>query len=87
MKKIYKYILGDHVQHEVNIPEHGIVLTVALQNNLLCIWVLVNPISPTTIRKFKVYGTGWPIEVNNLKYINTVFDKNLVWHIFENLEN
>ena len=84
MQVVYKYpipLMGDVV--EIELPSCANILHVATQNNWPCLWALINPHNKTTeFRKFRIAGTGHPIE-GNWKYIGTIFQNVLVWHIFE----
>ena len=87
--KVYRYTL-DHPSGSTTIamPEGAEVLKVARRQCGICIWALVdpNPEAVLTLRTFNVYGTGWDIPTNPREYLDTVFDGDLVWHIFEVLQ-
>lgn len=86
MKVIYKY----NLKPTVLLPKDALILKVAMQNDGLYIWAIIDPNEKTHIeREFQVVATGDPFDYNRLKYtfIDTVFDGPLVWHIFEVNDN
>ena len=89
--KIYKYTLEDQTS-TVQMPEGAKVLSAHTQRESICIWALVDPSKPMTLRTFKVIGTGWDIEeaefgqpLTHLEFIGTVLlsGGSLVFHVFE----
>lgn len=83
--KIYKYTLEDPTS-TVQMPEGAKVLSAHAQNESVCVWALVDPSKPMTLRTFKIIGTGWDIEdVTHLEFIGTVLlsGGRLVFHVFE----
>ncbi len=65
----------------------GQMLTIQIQNNTPCIWVLVNPenVKEKVKVKIRTIGTGYPIKENfNGKYIGTfqLSGGALVFHVF-----
>lgn len=84
-KKIFKYQLETTDFQQIQIPEGGEILCLQTQYNRPCIWVLVDPDSPTKQRTFEIFGTGHSLpEHVNRKYVGSyqVFDS-LVFHCFE----
>ena len=85
MKTIYKYPLNNYV----SIPEDAEILTVGIQGGSFVLWALVDTTKPFITRRFEIFGTGWGLPddiLKKTKYIDTVFEDTLVWHIFEVLE-
>jgi len=80
---IYKYTL-DQARMILSMPRGAIVLSVGVQNGVICLWVLVEPLAEFTQRAFRWYGTGQPIDEYG-RYIGTVQVSGLgfVWHVFE----
>ena len=84
---IWKYELrpDDYVDLEVQIGAK--VLCLQSQNNALCLWCLVDPEEDTEIRRFRIAGTGHPIEELGIErqYIGTaqLLDGTFVAHVFE----
>lgn len=84
MISIYKYTIKDKKWAEV-MPRGARILSVGAQRGQICLWALVDTEAPEEARCFRVYGTGRPVEVENLLFIGTVIlgEGDLVWHIFE----
>jgi hypothetical protein len=82
MKAIYKYPMSLKDQW-VSLPIGAKMLTVEIQNGVLCLWALVDPSEKIAARFFKVLGTGWNSnEIDDFDYVGTVFQDEFVWHIF-----
>lgn len=81
MKTIYKYPVSS--SFELLLPEDAEILTVQLQDGEAQMWVLFDPYEPTYPRKFEVFGTGWTIEEDELRYVATFQKGKFVWHVFE----
>lgn len=87
MKIIYKYQLEVIDDLTISLPIGAEILTVQSQRDIPCIWALVDNDAIKENRKFKIIGTGNPIEdlsINN-KYIGTfqLYEGSLVFHLFE----
>jgi hypothetical protein len=83
--RIFKYELyiTDGVQ-ELRLPKGAEILTVQVQAARLMFWAIVHPHFETEKRCFSVYGTGHEMNPTiTHKYIATVQNFQLVWHIFE----
>ncbi len=85
--QIWKFPITDPSYVTLELPKGAIVLTIQMQHNVPCIWVLVNPEVEKETRYFKVIGTGHPIEddLATISYINTfqMHGGDLVFHLFE----
>lgn len=83
MKTIWKYEISPCCK--IQVPKNGKVLTVQVQRNQPCLWILVDPNAKKEVRKFVTYGTGHEIKYENGKYIGTfqIDNDNLVFHVFE----
>ena len=86
--KIFKYPIPVEDYFELILPTGTEILTVQTQYNKPCIWCLVYPdVVPTEKRKFRLVGTGHPIEEGlvSLDYIGTfqLFNGTLMFHLFE----
>ncbi len=88
MRRVFKYPIVE-IQDVVNImmPKGAKVLTVQVQNGTPCIWAAVDPCQTyLEMRRFRIAGTGHPIEDNIVdNYVGTIqkFDGKLVFHLFE----
>lgn len=92
MKTIYKYQLDENAEQQVVLPVGAQILDIQQQENIFCLWALVNPNKDllTSSRTIERYDTGFiiPKETNKgwkLHYISTIHleDSGLVWHFFE----
>lgn len=85
MKTIWKFPfkISDVVRFMA--PEHSEVLSIQMQNGVSCIWMLVCPGNRLIEKKFRIVGTGHPIDGFLGKFVGTIQEANglLVWHIFE----
>lgn len=87
MRTVYKYVMHQPVE-VFEIPAGGVVLDVASQDGVPCLWVLVDPEEPDGVvrRTFIGYGTGHPIADDDKRYVGTAHDVDgagLVFHVFE----
>ena len=87
MKTIWKYALKiDTYTTTLQIPAGAELLHVAAQNDVPCLWFLLDPNMPLRDRHFNVCGTGWekiPEYISKTDYAGTVLIGPYVWHIFE----
>lgn len=84
-KTIWKFQFVIDDEFIIEMPFKAEILTAQNQYGLNCLWAIVQPENGRETRKFRVYGTGHPFNHDgvNLKYISTIQDGPLVWHIFE----
>ena len=89
MRKIYKYPLEITDTQEILMPQGSRVISVAVQNGILCCWAIVvansvDILEPVMIR---IYGTGNPMDDRDLgteeRFIGTVLMPPFVWHVFQ----
>jgi hypothetical protein len=84
MKMIWKFPLRDMGPCEVPMPQGAEILDVQMQNELPCIWAMVDPHAPVEAKTFVIHGTGHVVgDDTKLSYIGTVQQGTLVWHVFE----
>jgi hypothetical protein len=87
--KILKYRLHLKDEQSVPMPENHQILSAQVQNNELCLWVLVDPATKNEDVKILIFGTGFEIdypgpETNfEFNFIDTVQQGGFVWHVFE----
>ena len=89
MKKIYKYIIPISDEQTVKIPYDAKILSAQMQNGQLCLWAIVDPKSDVQGGKvISIHGTGHELRESpgQLKFISTVQDGPLVWHVFERID-
>lgn len=88
-KQIWKFHL-DPNKNNVAMPVGAEILTIQTQDEMPCIWALVDPDNEKELRHFEVYGTGHDIPCDmgiERKYINTfqLEGGSLVFHLFERI--
>lgn len=81
MKVIYKYPVD--TEFELALPVGSQVLHVEAQNGRPQMWVLQPLETKVETRKFKVFGTGHHVAVNNPIHMGTWQEGTFVWHLFE----
>jgi len=80
MRTIYKYTI---VEGQVKLPVGAVILTVAVQNELLRVWCEVDPDKTEfVVRTIVLVGTGHPLPAEG-EYITTIFMPHEVWHVYE----
>lgn len=81
----YQFFVDDTVT--LALPRGAQILSVAKQRPIpgaLELWALVNTDEPKEERRLYVRGTGHNAEaVASARFITTVHEPSLVWHIFE----
>lgn len=82
MRTIYKYTLPVTDIARADMPAGAKVLTVQVQRGEVCIWALVDPSNREETRRFRIAGTGHPIDDDVGSFIGTVQLGALVFHIF-----
>lgn len=89
-KRVWKYALpwGDEV--ELALPAGATVLHAEALRGVtseICLWALVDPEAPTVLRRFRLAGTGHPIE-GDVRHVSTLVQHGgaLVFHLFELFE-
>lgn len=86
MQAIWKFPLTITDAQTVAIPEGAEILTAQMQGGISCLWAIVKDDAPTTDRVIEIFGTGNPMWADmgvSRKYIATVQQGPLVWHVFE----
>jgi hypothetical protein len=84
MKAVFKYQLYPGVTECVT-GVTALPLTVQTQDDEPHIWMLVDPLEETAIKRFRIYGTGHSIsDPNRIRYVGTCQQASgFVWHVFE----
>lgn len=89
IKKIFKYplrLIRLTDTQTIQIPNGSTLLWVAVQNDVICLWAMVDPEQAMTTRTIVIIGTGNPICDMALDYVGTVMQGPYVWHVFEDKE-
>lgn len=87
MMRMFKYtvFVGDG-DINVEMPKDAVIRHIGHQNQLeICIWAEVVNTQATSLRTFRVYGTGHEV-AHGGDYLGTVIDGQFVWHLYEQLK-
>jgi hypothetical protein len=84
MFTIWKFELADVDEQVIEMPQDAKILSTQVQVSTICLWAIVDTKKPRVGRQFITLGTGQPYPLDcDLKFIGTVQQGSLVWHIFE----
>lgn len=81
---VHKYRLPFHenLDDKVKIPVRvGWLLHLGMQHGEIHIWAAVDPSQPEVPARFRLVGTGSPIDPD-WHHLGTVMDGEYVWHVF-----
>jgi predicted metal-binding membrane protein len=81
---VWKFQLRIEDLQSVAMPDGAEIIGVADQNDILCMWAIVDPDAAPVVRTFAIVGTGQPIPPHAV-YVHSarMRDSLLVWHVFE----
>ena len=83
-QQIWKFPLELTGVQEVEMPSGSQLLSVAVQQETLCLWAMVDLDRGTKERRMiDIIGTGNPIDSHRRSFIGTVQMESFVWHVFE----
>lgn len=84
MRTIYKQVLEEVSFQTREFPRGSRVLSIAAQNNEICIWYACDTDNPPAQVEFAIVGTGGDLSTITHTYIGSVQVHNgrLVWHVF-----
>jgi hypothetical protein len=84
MKTIWKFPL-DADATSLPLKEGAEILTVGVQGNNVCVWVLLDSEALDQTYRIATYGTGFPMSEKPGRYVGTFFiaDAQLVFHVFD----
>lgn len=83
--KIYKYSLDITDEQVLQIPKSAKFCSLQVQNNVPCIWLMVDETEEDGLFKIITYGTGHKLgNLDNYAFLGTyqLFNGSLVYHIF-----
>lgn len=85
MLTIYKYQIDIHDIIEIAMPQHARILAIQMQHNVPCLWAVVDTEYAMVSRRFRVFGTGRPMDKDYTRFIGTfqMDNESLVFHVFE----
>lgn len=84
--KVWKFEITDP-ETPVPMPYGAVVLSVGVQRGKVCLWAMVDPNSPSVVRRFVIVGTGHPVPGHG-RFIGTVLlhHGDLVFHVWEGFQ-
>ena len=83
MRTIWKYEIPVQGKAEIVMPVFSTVLTVEAKGDKIFLWAVVNTTNEEVVEKFRVVGTGHPIDLFQPYYLGTAHLENgLVFHVF-----
>ncbi len=83
MNEIWKYEIPLTDAPIVEMPKDAWVFSAGEQAGKLFVWAFVDPDADLVRHRFRVAGTGHPMERPSGGFISTVLMSNgLVWHVF-----
>jgi len=82
-KRIYKFEVRE--DGKTHIQRGAQILKAEVQGDGIYLWALVDPTRPLEKHYFNIFGTGQelPPDIEEHRYIDTVFQGPFVWHIFQ----
>lgn len=86
MKTIWKFSLAVMDKQAIQMPIGAEILAVQLQDTQPCLWAIVDTEAAREDRVIEIHGTGNRMYQDmgvQHKYIGTVQQPPLVWHVFE----
>ncbi len=86
MRTIFKFELNPFpASTEITLPGGSFPIHVGTQGHVIYVWIELTdpPITPTTVYKFYIVGTGKEVPSDGFSvYIGTVFQGPFVWHVY-----
>lgn len=88
MQVIYKYPLEVTGSQSISMPKGAKVLCVQVQRDVPCLWAIVDLANEVNLRRFRIWGTGHPVDESDLRYIGTfqLNEGGFVGHVFEPMQ-
>lgn len=87
MKTIYKYPFEVNNKVSFSIPSGYKILSIQMQGDTPCLWVMVEATNITEVLELEIYGTGVnmpPVEYGKERvHISTFQDIGYVFHVFQ----
>lgn len=81
--RIWKYTFEIADSFFLSLPAGARILHAECQQGAPTLWALVDPDAELRARKFRIIGTGHPIDQKGLTHIATFQQQPFVWHLFE----
>lgn len=85
MKTVWKYDVPVKDEFSFSMPVGAVLLHVAVQGTEVKLWALVDPQQAGELRRFRLAGTGHPVEYRNVAHVGSfmLHSGALVFHLFE----
>lgn len=83
MKTIWKYKI--EIGHGCPMPVDALILSAQLKDGFITIWALVDPKASEEYRDIVVCFTGEHFNADNLVFIDTIQQEEIVFHVFERI--
>jgi len=85
MKTVCKFPLQAIELQKIRMPRDSIILTLQIQGQLVCLWVLAETDKELVDRFFIIAMTGKPLPDRIERYVGTfqIPEQNFVGHVFE----
>lgn len=80
--RVYKYNLVPQDVLVIKMPRGARPLSVHMQNNIACMWALVDPNEEDEELVFYMHGTGHEVINPEAQFLGTIYPDSLVFHIF-----
>jgi hypothetical protein len=89
MKAIWKYEFSIKDKFDIGMPYGADILDIQMQDEVPCIWAIVEPKNMSIPRHFRILGTGHLFDKETDKYrliyVGTIHMPPFVWHLFEEI--
>lgn len=84
MRVIWKHHLKLTDHQTISMPSDSRPLSVQIQGENICVWMLTDTDAPEHQREFRIVGTGREVPASAFlpDYIGTVQSGGFVWHVF-----
>jgi hypothetical protein len=85
MLTIWKFPFQVGDEFSILMPRGAHLLSVAMQGDQPCVWALVNSEAPKVPVRFRLYGTGHPVDGRDISRFVGTFQMHgggLVFHLF-----
>lgn len=79
---IWKFPFPIRDQFAIEMPADSKIVLLELQGGEPCLWAIVHPRMCKVTRRFRIVGTGHPIEAG-LEHVASFQQLSFVWHLFE----
>jgi hypothetical protein len=85
-RTIWKFQVPVNDDIAVEMPKGAEILHIDAQEDVPCIWAMVDPTNDLHTRRFRMYGTGHPMHVDEVEtHVGSfmLYNGQLVFHVFE----